>query len=351
MAIRKTESKSKPWLVECYPQGRNGKRIRKRFGTKGEAVIFENQMMNQSQSPEEGKPDTRKVSELIEIWHSAHGSTLASGDACKSKFLRMLNSMGDPDVQTFTKQVFAEFRGKRVSGEISFVDKKWRKAPPSLSTINAEHARFKAAINKLISIGEWKTDNPLNDLAPFPTNESEMGFLTDDDLELLLTLVSKHKNKDLSKIVKLCLSTGARWSEATSLKGSQLQVISKKNGSNKQYLVTYIITKSKKSRTVPISEELYNEIYKPTSGLLFDQDCYNALSYILKNKLNNALPKNQATHVLRHTFASHFMMNGGNIIVLKDILGHSEIKMTMRYAHFAPDHLSDAIVFNPLSNI
>lgn len=46
--------------------------------------------------------------------------------------------------------------------------------------------------------------------------------------------------------------------------------------------------------------------------------------------------------------ASHFMMNGGNILVLRDILGHSDIKMTMVYAHFAPDHLEDAVSKNPL---
>ncbi len=39
--------------------------------------------------------------------------------------------------------------------------------------------------------------------------------------------------------------------------------------------------------------------------------------------------------MLRHTFASHFMMNGGNILVLQHVLGHTDIKMTMRYAHFA----------------
>ncbi|MGA3716176.1 tyrosine-type recombinase/integrase, partial [Escherichia coli] len=49
------------------------------------------------------------------------------------------------------------------------------------------------------------------------------------------------------------------------------------------------------------------------------------------------LPKGQRTHVLRHTFASHFMMRGGNILVLQQILGHSTIMMTMRYAHFAPN--------------
>lgn len=42
MAIRNLKDNSKkPWLCECYPQGREGKRIRKRFSTKGEAIAFE----------------------------------------------------------------------------------------------------------------------------------------------------------------------------------------------------------------------------------------------------------------------------------------------------------------------
>jgi len=53
-------------------------------------------------------------------------------------------------------------------------------------------------------------------------------------------------------------------------------------------------------------------------------------------------------HVLRHSFASYFIVNGGNILTLQKILGHSDIKMTMRYAHLAPDHLLDAVKFNPL---
>ena len=63
------------------------------------------------------------------------------------------------------------------------------------------------------------------------------------------------------------------------------------------------------------------------------------------------LPKGQAVHVLRHTFASHFMMNGGNILALQKILGHANILQTMVYAHFAPDYLSDAVRFNPLESI
>ena len=63
------------------------------------------------------------------------------------------------------------------------------------------------------------------------------------------------------------------------------------------------------------------------------------------------LPRGQLTHVLRHTFASHFVMNGGNILVLQRILGHSSLTMTMRYAHLAPDHLQEAKALNPLARL
>ena len=46
-------------------------------------------------------------------------------------------------------------------------------------------------------------------------------------------------------------------------------------------------------------------------------------------------------HVLRHTFASHFIMSGGNILTLQKILGHSDVKITLIYAHLAPDFLGD----------
>ncbi|EKO3367935.1 hypothetical protein QMT37_000383 [Vibrio fluvialis] len=45
------------------------------------------------------------------------------------------------------------------------------------------------------------------------------------------------------------------------------------------------------------------------------------------------------------------MMNGGNIRILRDILGHADISMAMRYAHFAPDHLSEAITKKPLASL
>jgi integrase len=41
-------------------------------------------------------------------------------------------------------------------------------------------------------------------------------------------------------------------------------------------------------------------------------------------------------HDLRHTFASHLVASGVDIVTVKELLGHADIKMTMRYAHSAP---------------
>lgn len=164
-----------------------------------------------------------------------------------------------------------------------------------------------------------------------------MAWLDQDQIALLLAECKRHDHQDLETVVRICLATGARWSEAEGLKKSQLA----------KYKITYTNTKGRKNRTVPISQELYDALPVDKKGRLFS-DCYGAFRSALE-RTDIELPAGQLTHVLRHTFASHFMMNGGNILVLQRVLGHTDIKMTMRYAHFAPDHLEDAVKLNPLA--
>jgi site-specific recombinase XerC len=67
----------------------------------------------------------------------------------------------------------------------------------------------------------------------------------------------------------------------------------------------------------------------------------------LRNTLTTAechLPADgKPWHFLRHTFASHFMMAGGNILTLQKLLGHRDVQTTMRYAHLAPDFLASEV--------
>ena len=60
-------------------------------------------------------------------------------------------------------------------------------------------------------------------------------------------------------------------------------------------------------------------------------------------------PKDLRLHDLRHTFASQWMMNGGNLYVLKEILGHKTVQMTARYARLSQEFKRAAV--NRLDNV
>ena len=68
---------------------------------------------------------------------------------------------------------------------------------------------------------------------------------------------------------------------------------------------------------------------------------------ILKNHLNEPAPRLESMilgiHDLRHTFASWLVMDGVPLYDVSKLLRHSNIRMTEKYAHLAPDHLQKAI--------
>jgi len=119
--------------------------------------------------------------------------------------------------------------------------------------------------------------------------------------------------------VKICPVTGAQWSEAEGLKGNQIRAGQ----------IIYVKTKGKKSRAVPITKKLQAELPSSRKAQVLFKPCYSAFRKAMQ-RAGIETPAGQLTHVFRHTFASHFMMNCGNILVLQRILGHTDIKVTMR---------------------
>ncbi|WJV58810.1 tyrosine-type recombinase/integrase [Pectobacteriaceae bacterium C111] len=336
MSVRKL--KSGDWLADFYTinrsDGKQGKRVRKKFATKGEALAFENYTLQKIENAPwlgDGK-DRRSLTDLVHLWFERHGITLRDGEKRKSSMLWAADCMGSPLAEEFSAQLFTAYRAKRLDGQFART-KRISKVSPR--TMNLEHAYFLAVFNELKRLGEWSAPNPLENVRQFRTDESEMAYLTGEDIDRLLLECRQSSAKDLEMIVKICLATGARWSESESLKRSQISAGK----------VTFIKTKGKKNRTIPLDPELIAELPKK-SGTIFTP-CYYAFRNAIE-RAGIALPPGQLTHVLRHTFASHFMMNGGNILVLQKILGHTDIKMTMRYAHFAPNHLEEAAKLNPL---
>jgi site-specific recombinase XerD len=87
----------------------------------------------------------------------------------------------------------------------------------------------------------------------------------------------------------------------------------------------------------PASDEAL--VFPAARGFMRQKD----LDYGFKAALAGASCHAVGFHGLRHTFASHFMMSGGNILTLQKLLGHSSVAVTMKYTHLAPDFMRDEI--------
>ncbi len=324
------------WLVDIQPGGRGGKRYRKTLKTQAEAKAYEAWLTAKVVQAPEWVPapkDSRRLSELIELWNLHHGMQLRHTRTYPT-LKRICVALGNPLATAFSAEDFASYRASRIAEGVT------------ANTVNREHAYLRAVFNELARLGHWPGANPLARLRQFRIAERELSFLTLEQIEVLLDALGRRKRKDALLITKLCLATGARWSEAESLRLQQLR----------GNAVHYTQTKTDKNRSVPLDGTLADEILafhasKPKAiGDRFFENSAGAFRMAIEDAQID-LPEGQLTHVLRHTFASHFMMNGGNILTLQRILGHSSLQMTMRYAHLAPDHLQEARQHNPLATL
>lgn len=59
--------------------------------------------------------------------------------------------------------------------------------------------------------------------------------------------------------------------------------------------------------------------------------------------IRQAGPPRVTFHTLRHTFASHAVVNGGALFIIGRLLGHKTIQQIQRYTHLAPDHTRSAV--------
>ena len=81
-------------------------------------------------------------------------------------------------------------------------------------------------------------------------------------------------------------------------------------------------------------------------GLVFTGltgSAYNNTKRSWATLLGDAKIDNFRWHDLRHHFASSLVMRGVDLYTVSQLLGHSSVELTRRYAHLAPDHLAAAV--------
>lgn len=209
---------------------------------------------------------------------------------------------------------------------------------------------------------EWELtdENPFNKGGTLllKENNQRLRYLTEAEIDLLLDacatkVIEYPKNKSrlsqmtrrdehyLRDIADCALNTGMRKGEILSLKWEQVR-------GDHIYLKK---TKTLNPRQIPINDDL-NDLFKrirKRNGLRskYVFICEGRRVYDIKSGFKAALKRagidDFRFHDLRHSFSSHFVMRGGDLKALQEILGHTTLTMTMKYAHLAPGHKRQAI--------
>ena len=150
----------------------------------------------------------------------------------------------------------------------------------------------------------------------------------------------------LMPMVLLSINTGLRRGELFHLTWN---MVSLAEGS---LILSGEITKNKHSRFIPLNDEAYkvlDHLYKKVEvkeGLVFPSKNNQPFNHV-KRSWGSLLKKANVTqfrwHDLRHHFASKLVMAGVDLNTVRELLGHSDIAMTLRYAHLAPEHKVNAV--------
>jgi integrase len=314
------------WKVDVEPI--KGKRFRKTFKTKAEAMRFEATCRTKVIDAPTWSPkpkDRRRLTDLIDRWAILHAHTLTDGEARRRLLDTLAKALGNPIAIKLTGNEYAEYRTNAL------------KAGANPKTLNNRLGYLRSVFNVLHQLGDIDYANPLARVRPLRLQEKELAYLTDQQIEVLFTTIHSYcRTPHVAMIAAICLATGSRWGEAQALTPDKVR----------NQLVTFINTKGKRVRSIPVALELEAQLHWHFKQHGLFSNCLNSFDKALTRSAL-PVPAGQSSHVLRHTFASHFIMNGGNILTLQKILGHTSLAMTMRYAHLSPDHLQDTLRFGP----
>jgi integrase/recombinase XerC len=222
----------------------------------------------------------------------------------------------------------------------------WLKYQENLSTF------FRWAVKRELMIENFASDSDFK----FKIEDKVPEIFTHEELEKLFDyfdfIDTTRKIPYISTAFRFLAYTGSRPGEMWGCKWSQVDF--------KNMVIRFVSTKTKKDRTIPMSDKLkpYLERLPRNTTYVFDDgkgDLYMRESgwwKILDRALKDLglwdMEKPRNLYTFRHTFAANLCLAGVPLSIIKTLMGHDNIQTTMRYAeHFYVDDRKNAITKLP----
>jgi integrase len=261
-----------------------------------------------------------------------------------------------------------------------FLLQNWRKkrleAGISPHTVNRDTVALKAMLSKAV---EWSfiEKNPLANLKRAKADDnSRVRYLSPDEEKRLFASLDKREldgraarlrfnewrrqrhlepfpkvTKDeyidhLQPLVLLALNTGLRRGELFSLEWSDIDSL------HHRLTVRSAAAKGAKTRHIPlnmIARTVFKRWQKQTgrdTGLVFPGKKGKKLDNVSSawgKLITDAKIEELTFHDLRHDFATKTLKAGADIVTVSKLLGHSDLKMTLRYSHVTDEALTEAV--------
>lgn len=205
------------------------------------------------------------------------------------------------------------------------------------SSINRNLTVLKAMFNIAEKYGNLQHNN-LRELKKLKEDPGRIRFLSKSEINALIGECAAVPY--LYTIVAIALNTGMRRGEILTLTWQQVDLEHK--------YIHIIKSKTNTRRDIPINDFLLDVLKKWKEQAKYPNDNEKLFNILDPKKafhsaMDRAQIKDFRFHDLRHTFASHLVMEGVDLTTVSRLLGHSTITTTMRYAHLSPDHRIKAV--------
>ena len=314
------------WYVDC---SYNGRRVRRKVGSsKKLAIMIGKEIENR----------------LMAEYHGVHIEKEIRFDDLCAQYLEYSKTRTKPKThrryRDFVKHLLVAFSDRHIR-DIAARDLEEymteRKSTASNSTINKELACVKHMFNKAVEWGYLK-HNQLAGVKRLKEPPGRLRYLTRNEEERLINACAGH----LKPIVVTALNTGMRKGEILSLTWADVNMHNR--------IITIRKSKNNETRSIPMSDTLYETLKSQKSSTngqnVFpgkNGDCLTEIKRSFATALRKAGIKDFRFHDLRHTFASRLVMSGVDIRTVQELMGHKDIRMTMRYSHLSNSHLKEAV--------